>query len=137
MASWIARLSQLVVGSLLPTCHAASGTAYRIKSLMWRCARVSKKGGLLVSRTSKKGDIFLGFSCRNAHHIAGGYFSLASGLSARDSCPLLAFDNVRMDPYCLSLRSRDRDKSFLPLVVRISIDHSKFPFRDGNHSGWC
>ena len=44
---------------------------------------------------------------------------------------------VYSDPHCLSLRSRDRDKPFLLLVVRISIDHSKFPFRDGNHSGWC
>ena len=111
----------------------ASGTACLIDSLIWDGAHISNKGRLLVSRTSKGGDIFLSFSYRDAHHIARGCFSLASRLPARDSCPLLAFDNVRMDPYCLSLRSRD--KSFLPLVVRISIDHSKFPFQDGSYSG--
>ena len=49
---------------------------------------------------------------------------------------LLAFDNVRMNPHCLSSRSRNRDKTFLLLVMRICIDHFYFPFRDGNHFGW-
>ena len=35
-----------------------------------------------------------------------------------------AFDNVRMDPHCLSSRSRNRNKTLLLLVMRISIDHS-------------
>jgi len=40
------------------------------------------------------------------------------------SRPLLAFNNVRMDPHCLSSRSRNRDKTFLLLITRMSIDHS-------------
>jgi len=64
------------------------------------------------------------FFCRDTHHIAGGCFIHAFGLPVCDSCPLLAFNNVRMDPHCLSLRSRNRDKAFLLLVMGISIDHS-------------
>jgi len=97
-----------------------------VKSSLWceRCARVSNNGGLLISRTSKEGDIFLNFSCKDTHHIARGCSSHVFGLPACDSHPLLAFDNVRIDPHCLSLRSRDRNKTFLSVVVRISIDHS-------------
>ena len=31
---------------------------------------------------------------------------------------------VRMDPHCLALRSRNKNKTFLFLVMRIHIDHS-------------
>ena len=48
---------------------------------------------------------------------------------------LLAFDSVELNSHYLSSRSRARDKAFLLFVVGISIDHLRFPFRDGNHSG--
>jgi len=124
MASWTARLPQLAVGNLLPARYTISGTACRIESSTWEVSYVSNKGGLLISQTSKGSDIFLGLSCRDAHHIAGGCLSLASRLSTHNSCPLLAFNNVRVDPHCFSSRGRDWNKTFLPLVVRISIDHS-------------
>ena len=79
----------------------ASGSPYCFRYCL--SDRVFDMGGVPVSATRAGGDIFLGFSCRDAHHIAGGYFSLAFGLSARDSCPLLAFNNARIDPYYLSL----------------------------------
>ena len=90
-----------------------------------------------VSQTSKGGNIFLSFSYRDAHRIVGGCFSLAFAFFICDSHPLLILNNVRVDPHCFPLRSRHWDEAFLLLVVRISIDHSKFPFRDGNHSNWC
>jgi len=89
-----------------------------------RCACVSSKGWLLFSWTSEGGDIFFGLFCRDIYHIAGGRFGLAFELLVCDGRPLLAFNNVRMDPHCLSLRSMNRKKTFLLLVVRIYIDHS-------------
>jgi len=138
MISWTARSSpQLAVRSLLLARYTASGTTCQIESFDVGRVPESATRADSISRTSKGGDIFLDFSYRDAHHIVEGYFIVASGLSACDNFPLLAFNNVRMDPHCLSLRSRDRDKSFLLQVVRISIDHSKFSFWDGNHTGWC
>jgi len=114
MASWTTRSSpQLAVGSFLRLTILLQVVLAGLSLWCVRCTRVSNKGGLLVSRISNRGDIFFGFSCRDAHHITGGCFSLASGLSTRDSYLLLAFDNVRMDPYCLFLRSRNIDTSFL------------------------
>ena len=89
-----------------------------------RCTYVSNKGGLLVSLISKGGDILFGFSCKDTHHIDRECFGLVFEFSACDSCPLLALNNVRMDPHWLSSRSRNRDKNFLFLVIRISINHS-------------
>ena len=81
------------------------------RSSLWcgRYASVSNKGGLLISWTSKGGDIFLGFSRRDTHYITEGCSSLDFGLFICNSHPLLTFNNVRMDPHCLSLRSRDRN----------------------------
>jgi len=49
---------------------------------------------------------------------------VAFGLPICDSHPLLALNNVRVDPHCFSSRSRHWNEAFLLLIVKISIDHS-------------
>jgi len=84
----------------------------------------------------KKGDIGFCFLGGSAHHIArrDSYFTF--GLPVGHSSPLLALNEIGMDPHNLSLRSGDREETLFLLVVGISIDHSQFPFRDGSHFGW-
>ena len=101
------------------------------------CAPVSAAKADSSSPELLRSDIFFGFSCRDAHYITRRCPNLAFELPVYDSCPLLAIDNVRMNPYCLSSRSKNRNKTLLLLVMRISIDYSWFPFRDRSYSDWC
>jgi len=62
-----------------------------------RCEKstyISSQGRLLFSWTGEGSNIFLCFSDRDTHNIARKCFSLAFRF-LRNSCPLLAFDNVR------------------------------------------
>ena len=119
VASWAARLSPRLDGR---ACYrlAVMFQVLLVGSSLWRgrCACVISKGWLLFFWTSEGGDNLFSLSCRDTHHIAGGCFGLAFRLSACDSHPLLALNNIRMDPHCLSSRSRNMNKIFLLLVMR-------------------
>ena len=112
--SWMAMWDCSIVTSAgwgclpLARCTTSSTTCW-IESSTWE-VRLCEQQRL----TSEGGNIFFGISCRDTHHITGGCFVLAFEFSICDNHSLLAFNNIRMDPHCLSSRSRNRDKTIRP-----------------------